>query len=810
VFIGKLSAKVDNVFDIEFSFDKGLNVIFGANESGKTTLLNLFRYLFYPFEKNAKPWFIEFITAKADFEINSSKCEIYIEKSNVKVLPDDLILKNIQSKVDYLTFKNSFSVNIEELISFDYLTHLDSKKDFLLQATGLKDFLKVSTIKKDLEKIIGSLFKERGKNPKINSLLLECAKLEKEIQELKSRIADFDEEYALLNTLEREINTYKNEIYKLKKDLESKKELLAPFDYYLDTKYLEERIVSLKKSVLVSEKDYLKVEKLYQELEDIDRDLNNIEIEISTLNELIEKNSLMVDEKKLLEMVNLQAEIGDFNEAELKDKFDELKHKKDFEDLPSKDELLKLIKQRDNGFAKLNEIEKNINLNLKNVKMNRLIIVVLVLLAVLSVFFTKDNNWLKIGFVFIFTSIISFLFYKNRLVNKETKDLLNECNQVKNTIKNAEDEISKYGFDEKKEILELLNDLENRKKILDEIEKVNVKLDKFKKFKQLSLELNIDLEKSDFNSVIKTLLAQSNYKQKLETDRKILMEKRSRLQIRKDWLKEELNDIFKILNVKSVDEIKEGFEHKKELLKMEEEFKARQHKFESLFGITFIEYMKKIEGVDKYYLESEIKGIDQKIITNQEKVEELLKSKSEIEGKLNVFIDKTDLSEKEERLERLKNMLSENINLYLEYLGAYSILDNTLKRFEKEYQPEILKSASNYFSSFTKNRYEKIITDYSGHYFIEDLNYQIKDISQLSTGTRDQLFLALRLAFIDFIDDEFKLPLFFDEVTANFDEERENLFIETLKEISKYRQIFLFTCKESLMNKFYGEVLRIT
>ena len=61
----------------------------------------------------------------------------------------------------------------------------------------------------------------------------------------------------------------------------------------------------------------------------------------------------------------------------------------------------------------------------------------------------------------------------------------------------------------------------------------------------------------------------------------------------------------------------------------------------------------------------------------------------------------------------------------------------------------------------------------------------------LSRGTRDQLYLALRLA----LSEDSDCPLILDDALLTFDDERTGLALDFLRELSETRQILLFTCR---------------
>lgn len=65
----------------------------------------------------------------------------------------------------------------------------------------------------------------------------------------------------------------------------------------------------------------------------------------------------------------------------------------------------------------------------------------------------------------------------------------------------------------------------------------------------------------------------------------------------------------------------------------------------------------------------------------------------------------------------------------------------------------------------------------------------------LSFGTKEQLFLSLRIAIANFYGSGRQLPLLFDDIFAYWDSERIDRGIELFKKLAKDRQIIIFTSK---------------
>ena len=121
-------------------------------------------------------------------------------------------------------------------------------------------------------------------------------------------------------------------------------------------------------------------------------------------------------------------------------------------------------------------------------------------------------------------------------------------------------------------------------------------------------------------------------------------------------------------------------------------------------------------------------------------------------------------------------------------------------RFRAEHQPDLLRRAEEHLSTVTAGRYERILVGEVGDkqgFFLdaEHLPEPLPVAAPLSTSTREQVYLALRLAIVEHLDHETEpLPLLMDEVLVNWDPERRSRVLDLLEQVAPTRQIFLFTC----------------
>ena len=111
--------------------------------------------------------------------------------------------------------------------------------------------------------------------------------------------------------------------------------------------------------------------------------------------------------------------------------------------------------------------------------------------------------------------------------------------------------------------------------------------------------------------------------------------------------------------------------------------------------------------------------------------------------------------------------------------------------------PRVMQRARTRFAEFTAGRYELRIDSATQHFQAFDTRDAVaRPLAQLSSGTRVQLLMAVRLGFVEEHEQGVQLPLIMDETLACSDPAREEAIINTaLRICSEGRQLFYFTSK---------------
>lgn len=198
------------------------------------------------------------------------------------------------------------------------------------------------------------------------------------------------------------------------------------------------------------------------------------------------------------------------------------------------------------------------------------------------------------------------------------------------------------------------------------------------------------------------------------------------------------------------------------------------------------------------------------ITSTRIELEELDKEINNINGEMGdlrrsieVLQEKRSMDDIKSEISALEQEKMETLRKHDRLILMKSILYAADRRFRDEHQPDVLKKAGKYLEGITEGRYTRLFSQEGGR---EELLVRAYNDSEpipaahpLSRGTLEQIYLSLRLAVIDHLDENGeRLPLFLDEAFVNWDGIRLENGIRLLKDISAVRQIFLFTCHEDM------------
>src|SRR5439155_27373394 len=108
---------------------------------------------------------------------------------------------------------------------------------------------------------------------------------------------------------------------------------------------------------------------------------------------------------------------------------------------------------------------------------------------------------------------------------------------------------------------------------------------------------------------------------------------------------------------------------------------------------------------------------------------------------------------------------------------------------------------SSLFLALTEGRYRRVYPRYDDEGTFVAVRADGVEVTPaaMSTGTREQLWLAVRLAYVrQYCDTTEPLPLVLDDVLVNFDAARARATLSVLADFAKKTQVLMLTCHAHL------------
>ena len=444
---GKLKEK-------EVNFKDGINLIYGQNEAGKSTLIKFITNSFYGISKNKKgkevsdfdkykPWSGEEFSGKLEYELdNKEKYEIYrdFSKKNPKI----------------------FNENMED-ISKEFNIDKNKGNEFFYEQTKIDEDLFLSTLAINQSEV-------KLENQAQNFL----------IQKIANLAQTGDDSISFKRVIDRINRRQLDEI-----GTERSRE--KPIN-----------IVARKLQELNSEKENLEKYKNFKyEFEDEENDLNDEILNLENENNFLKEIKLQKENEKI---ENEKIKIKENIEKENLEKINSINKKINELKINNKNILNKYLNNNLENNSKNKKIKNNKN---KLIKKLNIIFILLILINILQFIFIKNNYFKYIFLLTVPTFLIFYIFLTNKEKNKiknNEKIEKNKFNEINLQLINLENE-KKLIENNQKNNFEELNKIKNNFNLKNNLEKEKIKnkyLNKIEKNKINNfLDLN-NLEKINF------------------------------------------------------------------------------------------------------------------------------------------------------------------------------------------------------------------------------------------------------------------------------------------------------------------------
>ena len=833
-------------FNIDFKDD--IQIIYGENEAGKSTLMDFIKLMFYRKEGYEKasakdkeirekyyPRSKKEMKGSIEFESHGTLFKIYKEIDSKSPSKDSIIFKNLSTD-------EQIKLGKKEEIG-EYIFGIDAKsfeKSSFVKTLGK---IEVPKDKGDIsDKIIASLSETDDENISKDAALKrikaaiddikpskkksgKILNVENEISEIKSKINELNNVEKNNNELKKEldkINTLKNQKIETEKELEL---LRKNINFFKIKDIIKTNEIIDKKSLELNipfEKAYGIIENLTSKKQELDKCLAK-KSELENINNLVTDESEIVSDEDidkldnlLKEKYSLENKIHILNEVlqnhilSKNPDFNALKNS-EISDLDIVKKIEKNYKSHKNVSDKIqslknsiqsakesfeNKIKKSKNEALtKNTEFKKILMSTSILLGIglilsfcLSVFLGNIFPILGtfLALIIFGLAIFIFKFKKSNDIQNSEMDLKSKLENKLNELNN---QIEKYSFEAK-------NNFDNTKFIIEnEINHIRNNI------KKVNNDISADLKEKKCSSVQDFYQSNAKYKSAYQIKNSMKIIENKIEEISKEIIStiqefkpvQDLNSAVKTLNFVSnllieINNLKNQNAIKLNSLGIPENLSTQELQ----------NYISKPENLNLKSLD-EITSKIQIKEKQLQKLQELNLDEKYIEIKKNIKTPNVSKEHLKKELEKKESELS-NLNDYLESLNlAAKNIEDAYDELRRNFSPKLNEKASKIFSELTSKKYSKISIEKNYNILINSNNWEY-DHKNFSTGTIDQAYFALRLAISELISGKSNIPIILDDIFARYDDKRTENSIELLKNYSKNRQVIIFTCHKSMLD----------
>ncbi|CAK1237040.1 ATP-binding protein [Fructobacillus fructosus] len=171
---------------------------------------------------------------------------------------------------------------------------------------------------------------------------------------------------------------------------------------------------------------------------------------------------------------------------------------------------------------------------------------------------------------------------------------------------------------------------------------------------------------------------------------------------------------------------------------------------------------------------------------------------ADVSAQLTQLVEKGSLTSISQELANFESDLKEDYVHYLAQVLAVDVVKRAFVGKEDSLAYQVFEQAGAYLAQLTEGAYQRILLN-DGSINVFDSAGQLFRAIELSSGTRDLLFLAIRLALSTSVHREEPLPLLIDDALVHLDHQRRQAALVLLQELATEQQVLFWTFDEGLL-----------
>jgi len=308
--------------DVTVELENGINVFFGCNEAGKTTIQQfVLSILFgFPLRNQGLLRYEPKGGGRYGGQVHIDHLEfgrVIIERVKGKSAGDvtvffadgtrgkDEALKKVLYLYDRSSYESIFSFSIHQLQSFEKMTEEELSRTLLASGTTGVDAL--TKLEQRTTKEMNALFKKSGRNPEMNVKIEEIRNLEQLLKEFRARIDQYEPSIKRISEINRELDELKFKENRLKQQSEEFSKYRQAKPLLIQKQQLEFQLKSIRQQSFPTE-GIRRYESQKDRLQEISIQIEQLILAIKQAEKLSDASFAMERVKEMENILSQEAE----------------------------------------------------------------------------------------------------------------------------------------------------------------------------------------------------------------------------------------------------------------------------------------------------------------------------------------------------------------------------------------------------------------------------------------------------------------------------------------------------------------------